>query len=105
MVVENIEAKTDQQISDELHGRNDASLGESATKTHDPLSIKGYRALSPAEIELINKIKEAGALVGQLVSDLKRFPELDQRWLAMGQTDLQKGFMALARAVARPSTF
>lgn len=27
------------------------------------------------------------------------------RWLAIGQTDLQQGFMALIRAIARPETF
>jgi hypothetical protein len=30
---------------------------------------------------------------------------LDARWLAIGITDLQKGFMALIRAIACPETF
>jgi hypothetical protein len=38
--------------------------------------IKGYRELTPEEL-----------------------------WLAIGKTDLQKGFMAVIRAIARPSTF
>ena len=28
----------------------------------------------------------------------RRFPELDQRWLAIGVTDLQKGLLALKKA-------
>lgn len=34
-----------------------------------------------------------------------RFPNIDRRWLAIGVTDLQKGFMSLTRAVARPRGF
>jgi hypothetical protein len=29
----------------------------------------------------------------------------DQRWVAIAKTDLQKGFMALVRAVAQPESF
>jgi hypothetical protein len=30
---------------------------------------------------------------------------LDQRWVNIGKTDLQKGLMALTRAVAQPEFF
>jgi hypothetical protein len=30
---------------------------------------------------------------------------IDQRWLSIGVTDLQKGFMGITRAIARPTTF
>ncbi len=29
----------------------------------------------------------------------------DQRWIATGATDLQKGFMSIIRGVAQPTTF
>jgi hypothetical protein len=29
----------------------------------------------------------------------------DQRWLAIGATQLQQGFMALTRAIAKPEFF
>ncbi|MFQ1393149.1 hypothetical protein ACJWSQ_26375, partial [Klebsiella pneumoniae] len=29
----------------------------------------------------------------------------DKRWLAIGKTDLQKGFMAVIRSIAKPTTF
>lgn len=29
----------------------------------------------------------------------------DNRWLAIGKTDLQKGFMAVIRSIAKPTTF
>jgi hypothetical protein len=67
--------------------------------------IKGYRDLSADEIALMNEAKALAEQVGQLVAKFRDKPELDQRWVAIGQTDLQKGFMALIRGVAQPTSF
>lgn len=80
--------------------------------------IKGYRDLSPIEIQLMNEIKAKAEEVGELVSKLKTLhyttdpasvtvtnDRPDQRWVAIGATDLQTGFMALVRSVAKPTTF
>lgn len=53
----------------------------------------------------MNKVKEVRAAVGQLVDELKAVEGLDQRWISIGATDLQKGFMALTRGVAQPTMF
>jgi len=70
--------------------------------------ITGYRELTQDEIDLMNLVKETAATVGRLV-ELMRRPdhehEIDQRWVAIGATDLQQGFMALNRAIARPESF
>lgn len=91
--------------------------------------ISGYRELSQAEIDLMNRIKEKGAqlldlqaeLAGHLSREGKRkamdaaentdtYAEFErfqtaepQRWAAIGKTDIQTGIMALVRAVAQPS--
>jgi len=67
--------------------------------------IKGYRELSAAEIALMNEIKEKAAEVGELVAKLRDDKNLDQRWLNIGRTELQQGFMALTRGVAQPEFF
>ena len=67
--------------------------------------IKGYRELSQAEIDLMNKIKQKGAELGELVEELRATTNLDQRWVSIGATDLQTGLMALTRGVAQPSSF
>lgn len=67
--------------------------------------IKGYRDLSQAEIDLMNKIKAKGEELGQLVAELRAAQGLDQRWISIGATDLQTGLMALTRGVAQPTTF
>ena len=68
-------------------------------------AINGYRDLTQNEINLMNDIKEHGRKLGDLISMLKSNNGLDQRWISIGQTDLQKGIMALVRAVAKPDSF
>ena len=91
--------------------------------------ITGYRELSQAEIDLMNRIKAKGnelmalhaELLVRLNSDLgekgqarglnaettaefERFIEADPlRWAAIGKTNIQTGIMALVRAVAQPT--
>jgi hypothetical protein len=40
-----------------------------------------------------------------LVNKLRANPNFDQRWVSIGVTDLQTGFMALTRAVTKPTSF
>jgi len=68
--------------------------------------IKGYRDLSAEEIALMNEIKAKGEELGALVSKMRVMSStVDPRWVSIGATDLQKGIMALVRAVAQPTTF
>ena len=67
--------------------------------------IKGYRDLSQEEINLMNEAKSLAVQVGDLVANIQANPLTDKRWASIGQTDLQKGFMSLIRAVAQPTTF
>lgn len=83
--------------------------------------IKGYRDLSATEIDLMNRIKQVGEVLGTVIADLRAMPptppgqppyvsaagrpSLDQRWISIGATDLQTGLMALVRGVAQPTTF
>lgn len=67
--------------------------------------IKGYRELTQEEIDLMNAIKTKGAELGELVEKLRGTDGIDQRWVSIGQTDLQTGLMALTRAVAQPTFF
>ena len=67
--------------------------------------IKGYRDLSQEEIDLMNEAKSLAVQVGDLVAKIQATPLTDKRWASIGKTDLQKGFMSLIRAVAKPTTF
>jgi hypothetical protein len=86
-------------------------LSEPDSRTYNPETtflqpkLTGYRQLSPNEAELINDIKRDGEKVGLTITALESDSSIDQRWLAIAKTDLQKGFMALVRAVAQPTSF
>jgi hypothetical protein len=80
-------------------------------------AITGYRNLSSAELGLINEGKALAEQCGAYIAKLRQHPDrvrggghpgeavLDQRWIAIGATDLQRGFMALTRGIAQPTTF
>jgi len=67
--------------------------------------IKGYRELTEVELDLINKIKVLANIAGDSIEALQELDIVDQRWLAIAKTDLQKGYMALVRAIAKPESF
>lgn len=67
--------------------------------------ITGYRDLTQAEIDMMNKVKALGTQVGELTTEVSNTEGVDKRWLAIGITDLQKGFMALTRSIAKPTSF
>lgn len=68
-------------------------------------NIKGYRELSQNEIDLMNRVKEQGAIVEERVEELRNQGYPDQRWVSIGATDLLIGFMALTRSIAQPDFF
>jgi len=67
--------------------------------------IKGYRDLSQDEIDTMNMIKETGESLKELIDVVSASSGVDHRWVALAQTDLQKGIMALVRSVAKPESF
>lgn len=80
--------------------------------------ITGYRQLTQEEAALMNEGKalaeQCGAYIAKLrayipagdePSDHKPGDTLDQRWISIGATQLQQGFMAVIRGIAQPTTF
>ena len=67
--------------------------------------IVGYRQLNETEAAAMNEVKALAAQCGDLVARLSADGTLDHRWIAIGRTELQQGFMALTRAIAQPTTF
>ncbi len=67
--------------------------------------VAGYRDLTQAEVDLINRVKAVGVQLGELVATVRATNGVDQRWASIGATDLQTGLMALVRSIAQPTTF
>ncbi len=79
---------------------------------HTGLPVAGYKALQPdAAIERVNRLKALEERVLRELDDLadvspgngRPEPYTDQRWLAIGRTQIQQGFMAAARSVFQPN--
>jgi DNA-binding transcriptional regulator LsrR (DeoR family) len=70
--------------------------------------ITGYRQLSQEEVALMNEAKAIAEQCGAFIEKLRLTdvaPTLDQRWISIGATQLQQGFMAVTRGIAQPTTF
>lgn len=84
--------------------------------------ITGYRQLNKQEVDLMNEGKALAEQCGAYIEKLRKqkkehYPkspdteeftmgvDLDQRWISIGATDLQRGFMAVIRGIAQPTTF
>lgn len=78
--------------------------------------IKGYRELDEDAIAMMNRIKEDGERLQELVDALHKHhdkqnemhgtPDAEsRRWTSIGKTHLQQGIMALVRSVALPESF
>ena len=79
--------------------------------------ITGYRQLSEADVALMNEGKALAEQCGAYIAKLRTHPPsnapvgvndlhaLDQRWISIGSTHLQEGFMAVIRGIAQPTTF
>ncbi len=82
--------------------------------------VTGYRQLNEAEAALMNEGRALAEACGAYVAKLRTHPDvarnqaqnagvalqpLDQRWISIGATDLQRGFMAVIRGIAQPTTF
>ncbi len=67
------------------------------------LPVSGYRPQSDAAVEKVQKNKAIEERVLRLFDELAIDPEVDKRWLAIGRTGIEQGFMAANRAVFKPS--
>ncbi len=66
------------------------------------LPVAGYRPQSMRAVDIVNGHKRMEERVLRCLDALKDEPDIDQRWLAIGRTHIEQGFMAINRAVFQP---
>lgn len=69
---------------------------------YEGLPVAGYRPQGDDKIDLVNLNKEAEESVLRILDSLKASADVDQRWLAIGRTQIEQGFMAVNRSVFQP---
>jgi hypothetical protein len=78
------------------------------TDEHKPLPVSGYRPQNQTAVDAVNANKATEERILRLLDDLQNGTlngesfQADGRWLAIARTDLEKGFMALNRAIFQP---
>ncbi|WP_411037632.1 hypothetical protein [Shinella sp. BYT-45] len=70
---------------------------------HKPLPVAGYRPQNDGRVQLVNVSKDLEERLLRFLDVLAGDPEVDKRWLAIGRTSIEQGFMAVNRAVFKPS--
>ena len=98
-----------------VNRRDPVALSETMPSPSNPNPMfTGYRALNYIEVGKIDRIKAAAQEIHNLCKDMGVVTmamegsdkcEADPRWIAIAETHLQQGFMALTRAIAKPTTF
>lgn len=69
---------------------------------HKSLPVHGYRPQTGHSVSIVNANKVVEEIVLRELDALKGNPDVDQRWLAIGRTHIEQGFMAVNRAVFKP---
>lgn len=84
--------------------------------THDPkdgaLPVSGYKPQTTEKVDIVNGFKadeerilrklDSLANVARAEANRGDVPTVDQRWLAIGRTQLEQAFMAINRSVFQP---
>lgn len=70
---------------------------------YTPPPIRGYTPLTQNQVDLMNAVKAAEGTILQIIRNLADDADIDPRWLAIGKTDIEKGFMSVCRSIARPN--
>ncbi len=69
---------------------------------HQSLPVHGYQRQTSAAVDLVNRNKIMEERVLRLLDELAATGSCDPRWLAIGRTAIEQGFIAINRAVFQP---
>ena len=70
---------------------------------HKPLPVHGYKQQDQASVDLVNGFKKDEERLLLKLDAMREHGEvIDQRWLAIGRTQLEQAFMAINRSVFKP---
>lgn len=70
---------------------------------HEGLPIPGYVAQSTVALDLVSVNKRIEEECLRVLDRLAENPDTDKRWLAIGRTAIENGWMAVNRSVFRPT--
>ncbi|WCA60264.1 hypothetical protein G6M16_007040 [Agrobacterium tumefaciens] len=66
------------------------------------LPVLGYRDQNEENLDLVNTNKQLEEVILTRLDLLAQLEDIDKRWLALGRTQIEQGFMAINRAIFKP---
>lgn len=66
------------------------------------LPVPGYRPQTDEALQLVRTNKQAEERILRQIDNPSTRSDMDKRWLALGRTQIEQGFMALNRAIMQP---
>lgn len=66
------------------------------------LPVAGYRPQNELAVALVNANKRMEEMALRALDALAEDPNVDKRWLAIGRTSIEQGWMAVNRAIFKP---
>jgi len=73
-----------------------------AQQEHKGLPVSGYQPQSDEAVTIVNIMKATEEKLLRALDDLAERDDVDKRWLSIGRTQIEQGFMAVNRSVFRP---
>lgn len=70
---------------------------------HSGLPVAGYRPQGEEAVSKVNGLKQMEERVLRALDALASDPDTDKRWLAIGRTSIEQGFMAANRSIFKPA--
>ena len=70
------------------------------------LPVHGYQSQPQQAVDAVNRNKVIEERILRIMDEMRDAGhQYDQRWLAIARTDIERGFMALNRAIFMPQRF
>lgn len=69
---------------------------------HHGLPVPGYRPQSAEAVAIVTEAKRAEERVLRMLDEIGARSDIDRRWLAIGRTSIEQGFMAVNRSIFQP---
>lgn len=70
---------------------------------HQGLPIAGYLPQSDDNVAIVNGFKRQEESLLRILDAMASKDGFDKRWLAIGRTSIEQGFMAINRSVFKPA--
>ncbi len=96
------ELPLEQQIKDSLFRSVAHSILNIKSTVHSGLPVAGYQKQADQNVTLVNTNKNLEEKILQVLDSLAEMENTDKRWLAIGRTDIEKGFMSVNRSIFKP---